>query len=968
MSSLQTIMNKFSRTLVLVLLSCFCFWQGTPVLAQTIKLHGAPLMQRYTAKDFNANPQHFSIATDKAGRLFVGNSEGILRFDGTSWELIELPGKQIARDLIRARDDKIYVASYDTFGELITDKDGKITFQELLTLSGLKGDKRHVGVVWEVFNTDEGIYFRAEETLFFISYDRKTTHNWPLSVDVRSVFPQKNTLYARIDGLGFCKFTNGKFELEPGGEVFSKRALPGLIDKGSWRLLVSDDGFYRADETGLKRLPNGAGSELNNSQTYEVLALADGSFVVGTRLGELFRFGQDFTVLERLKLGSFAVAAMSVDNEGGLWVATEGDLLRLSMPSPWSFLDAHQGVQGIVSDFEWHENALWIASTGGIARIVPMPDGTSRYEAKPWVNYEAYVFDSNDAGLLIGHRQGLLVLDKGSTTPRTLLEDQKELVLLFEKSRYDESLIYALAHHSLLILKIIDGKWQIKKTISLNGFSVDSLVEAGPGEIWFSNNYAGPQRWRFNTDTFEILDKKEFGKKEGLQIEKEGPQHVYRLDDRVHVVIDDKGYLFDGKNFSPEVAPPFTLVSRPHELYVTETAAGAYAYTSREMWFRPKAQTEWKPLRMALSSAAGYGVVRLNRDGVVRMSTWSGILQYNEKEKSPTPESLELRFEYVIAVDPDRKTSINLPTQSNLEYVKVPPGHNLKLRFSMVSLESGVEFRYRMLQLSNEWSAWTDRDLFIRAQPPGDYVLELQAKTRSGREAETISYRYTVLPHWYEILWVRFLILLVSVAIICLLTYWFIRNRVAKYREDNFKLEKRISERTTELESLNQRLSELVIEDSLTGVSNRRALEQGLQREWFRCLDQHRPLSVLMIDVDHFKQFNDKHGHLEGDILLREIAQTLKKEHDPKRELLARFGGEEFALLLPGVNLEDAIRRADAIRQIMTRQNKDVTVSIGVAGFVPSIQVEQSSLLRRADAALYRAKRAGRNRVESDND
>ncbi|HPW32415.1 MAG TPA: GGDEF domain-containing protein [Arenimonas sp.] len=961
-------MNKFRRNCAIVLLTCLCLCQSSLLWAQAMKLHGAPLMQRYTAKDFNANPQHFSIATDKAGRLFVGNSEGILRFDGTTWELIELPGKQIARDLIRAKDDKIYVASYDTFGELVTDKDGKIRFQELLSLSGLKGNDRHVGIVWEVINTEEGVYFRAEETLFFISYDRKKTQSWRMAENVRTVFPQKNVLYARVDGVGFCKFVDGKFVLEPGGEEFAKRPLPGMIDRGNWRLLVSDDGFFRADQSGLKRLPNAAGSELANSEAYEVLALSDGSFAVGTRLGELFRFGQDFTVLERLKLGSFAVAAMSVDNEGGLWVATEGDLLRLAMPSPWSFLDAHQGVQGIVNDFEWHENALWIASTSGIARIVPQQDGTSRYETKPWVDYEAYVFDSNDAGLLIGHRQGLMVLDKGSSTPRKLLDDQKELVLLFEKSRFDETLIYALAHHSILILKIVDGRWQIKKRISLAGASVDSLVESAPGEIWFSNNYAGPERWRFDTNTFEILDKKEFGKDDGLVLQKDDPQHVYRLDDKVHVVIADKGFLFDGKKFGPELAPPFTLVMRPHELYVTETAIGAYAYTSREMWFRPKGETQWQPLRMALSSAAGYGVVRLNRDGVVRMSTWSGILQYNQKEKSTIPEPLELRFEYVTAINPENNSSINLPTDSATGYVKVPAGHNLKLRFSMVSLESGVEFRYRMLQLSSEWSGWSDRDLFIRAQPPGDYVLELQAKTRSGREAETISYRYTVLPHWYEILWVRFLILLTSIAAICLLTYWFIRNRVAKYREDNLKLEKRISERTIELESLNQRLSELVIEDSLTGVSNRRALEQGLQREWFRCLDQCRPLSVLMIDVDHFKQFNDKHGHLEGDILLREIAQTLKKEHDPKRELLARFGGEEFALLLPSVNLEDAMRRAEHIRQIMVQQNKDVTVSIGVAGFVPSIQIEQSSLLRRADAALYRAKRAGRNRVESDKD
>jgi diguanylate cyclase (GGDEF)-like protein len=247
-------------------------------------------------------------------------------------------------------------------------------------------------------------------------------------------------------------------------------------------------------------------------------------------------------------------------------------------------------------------------------------------------------------------------------------------------------------------------------------------------------------------------------------------------------------------------------------------------------------------------------------------------------------------------------------------------------------------------------------------------VLELQARTRAGREAESISYRYTVLPHWYEILWVRFLVLLAVLSMIGALIYWIIRRRVAKYREDNLKLEKRISERTVELESLNQKLSELATEDSLTGVLNRRALEQGLQREWYRCLDQRRPLSALMIDVDHFKQYNDKFGHLEGDVLLREIAQSLKTNHDSKRELLARFGGEEFALLLPGVSLEDAVQRADKIRLAVTEHNRNITVSIGVAGFVPSIQMEQISLLRRADAALYRAKRGGRNRVEKDND
>jgi hypothetical protein len=148
-------------------------WLPLLAVAGADTLRGAPLLRRYLPEDYNATPQHSAIATDRQGRLFVANGEGVLRYDGETWALIPLPGKQFARDVVTGKDGRIYVGSYDTFGWLRTAADGAVVYQELLTATGLKGSQRAVGNVWQVVVTDEGVYFRGEKQLHFLSYDQR---------------------------------------------------------------------------------------------------------------------------------------------------------------------------------------------------------------------------------------------------------------------------------------------------------------------------------------------------------------------------------------------------------------------------------------------------------------------------------------------------------------------------------------------------------------------------------------------------------------------------------------------------------------------------------------------------------------------------------------------------------------------------------------------------------------------------
>lgn len=168
---------------------------------------------------------------------------------------------------------------------------------------------------------------------------------------------------------------------------------------------------------------------------------------------------------------------------------------------------------------------------------------------------------------------------------------------------------------------------------------------------------------------------------------------------------------------------------------------------------------------------------------------------------------------------------------------------------------------------------------------------------------------------------------------------------------------------------LREKLRLQSLRDPLTGLFNRRYLDESLQREVSRCQRRKLPLAVLMLDVDHFKSFNDTHGHAAGDALLTAIAHALQA-NTRGEDLVCRYGGEEFTIVLVEASREDALRRAEQIRaavaavsvQYLRQTLGPRTVSIGLA-MLPEHGQTPAALLQQADAALYRAKAEGRDRV-----
>ena len=163
----------------------------------------------------------------------------------------------------------------------------------------------------------------------------------------------------------------------------------------------------------------------------------------------------------------------------------------------------------------------------------------------------------------------------------------------------------------------------------------------------------------------------------------------------------------------------------------------------------------------------------------------------------------------------------------------------------------------------------------------------------------------------------------------------------------------------------------LAVTDALTGLANRRGFEQSLMTEWRRAMRDRKPLSLLLIDADLFKSYNDSYGHLRGDSCLKQIAEAAQDVVARPGDLVARFGGEEFAVILPNTGSSGALQLAhDVCAVVRDRQvphNSSpvgvVTISVGSATIIPQAGQHAATLVDCADKALYRAKRSGRNRA-----
>lgn len=912
-------------------------------------------------------PQVFDIAQDAESRLYLGNMGGVLIHDGESWQLVSLPNKDLARALeFDPASDRVYVGGFNCFGYIDRDASDRPRFHDLTNLfaSELKGEE--FADIWNVHVDKEGVFFRALRHVF--RYRPNVAEGgaqlWRHEGRFGGITRYKDHVILQFRGEGLRRLVDDQWQPIPGTgslDTLVARFVP-LPDGGL--LALSSNGLWRRfSDAGVTDFPMPDGMPPASSLSAGI-QLEDGSLALTASNGILYLVDPRDSRLHALRLSYGFLSKVIRGVDGSLLVAGPISAFHVRWPTSWTVITSPDGSGGnFYAMAQWGKD--WFAMTSdGVKRV----GADGRLAPMDWSGNETWDLLSIDADrALLAETYSLLLIEHGKARP------------LSHNGLYPRTLRRAPGADGIFLIggesafgvlrEGRDGQWKLLLDSSDTGdASIVEIIADGPHRFWLGTFHNGLMRVELSEDFSQILALVRFGPAEGLEYGAKGIAVPARLPDGRLIVSTTTGFFeFDGKRFHHTDLDGLDALRPADEpLRIAAAADGTLWAYSFSGIFLHDAQG-WHEQHIHGLAHGSIESMTFMSSGQALFSAGDGVLRHdpvNEPRLGQPPNVLLAAIE-----QQDANGEVTALAVRGSHPLTLQSGDwGLTLRFALADLNRPDEVRYqwRLGGLQTRFSDWSaNATLNYSRLAPGDYRLELRGRDSEGRVSAIEPLELHVLAPWYARTGMIVAWIVAGLLLAAWLSLQLVHVRTQRLQQAHARLEQVVAERTAELEAANRRLDNMAHVDGLTGIANRRRLDDYLPAAWTNCLERERPLSLLIVDVDAFKKYNDSHGHLAGDALLARLGQTLQTCLRRSEDLLARYGGDEFFVVMPGAEAGQAMEVARHMREQIESSQLGATISIGIASLVPNASTEVTDLIDRADAALYSAKDGGRNRTRA---
>lgn len=946
-------MRKFSWSLRLLvsiwlIASCLATAQAQQPLAATFK------------PDLPIFPQYFSVEQHADGKLYLGYSGGIARFDGVRWTDIRLPESGPVRELHRDRHGRIWVGGTNCFGYLVRNDDGSDRFVNLAPAFPDLDPEAPFADIWRMLERDDGIYFGALHHLFHVDFEGVPVRSWKHDGRFGAMADVRGELWVQWRGQGLKRLVDGEFQLLPFGASFATPLLYNLLPLPDGRVLLHSTTPFvgivdnnQVDELPLLNehpaLPHLVSGRVVN---HGVIAFGGDDGIV--RMVDL----EDRSI-NPLPLSNSFVSDLKVDLDGALLTASDEGIMRLRWPVSLTAYAAVTGIRGFVNRFHATRDRLYALAQSGVY-VTKLQNGEPDlpFERLDWTGNEGWDMLPTANGLLLAASQGLRAVSE-SGSPRTGPEALYPRVLRPDPDNTD--LIWLGTEHGPAILSRSGNEWAVSDQIKHLGAQVTSVVPAGDVAAWFGTADYGLFLVRLSEASQPGLDFVNKGVDLGLELGKENGATVSGTRDGTLVSTEAGVFRWDGSRFVPDDLSGFVELNRNNEIVTFKDGrlGELWAFDFRTLYRRLAG--EWSVYDLAGLGLGAFTTFEVMPQGDVWVGGASVLLRIDPKHLPKAPSGVRLDLAGVSVQKKSGTEQLSLQGSLDITNLTGP----VTFQFGLTDFEQAgsAKFQYRLGNDASAWSKWSPRaDVVYNSLTPGPYELQMRARTSTGRIVSAGTVNFEIIPRWYEHIATRTAAIVAIVLLLIGLLQLRHRRRLAQLSTRNRELDEMVRARTVELEQANAKLKTQATRDGLTGLANRRLFDSKLASAMAGARVSGEPLSLLMIDVDHFKQFNDTRGHQAGDALLQELAVALGKAVRGDT-IVARYGGEEFAVIAERCDHTAADRLSGRMVVDVENALKIATISVGVASFDESRDQRPEDLIQRADQALYQAKNAGRNRA-----
>lgn len=922
------------------------------------------------------------ILQSRDGYLWLGTYEGLARFDGIRFTVFDKTNvPEFKNDSIKALlEDRHHNLWIGTPNGLLRYRDG--SFLCFTTAEGLSSDfilsihEDRAGQLW--VGTTEGLNLLTGRTFHAFTTRDGLSHNYITAL----ADDTEGTLWIGTGGGGVNRMKNGAFEPFTTANGLPNNDIRALRRDHQGRMWIgtSGGGLVQLDQGRLRVFSSRDG--LSNDDVRAIYQDSHGFIWIGTNGGGLNRLkdGTFSALTARQGLVDNSVRSLFEDREGSLWIGTRHGLFRLK-DDKYIIYNSRNGlpVDEARCIFESRDGTIWIGTQGG--GLVAFKDGRFRTYGLPQGVTATQIWSiaqTGDDAIWFGtYGGGLYRLDVAGristfTTGQGL---SNNIVRAIYVDRRDQLWVGTNGGG----VDVLRNGRIIAHYSTRNGLSNDfiySLAEDREGAIWVGTYSGGATR--IKDGRFTIFDAR-------VGLTDNGIWAIYPdADGSVWIGTDNDGLKHFEKGQFRTFAIKDGLFSDLAFQILEDNHARLWLNCNRGIFqVRKQDLADYAAGKIRripnISFGKPEGLKTIECGGPAQPA---GCRSQDGKLWFPTIKG-------VVVFDPDRIPTNRIPPPVRIEqvaidgretppdlFIEVPPGPgDLEIHYTGLSflLPGKVVFRYRLEGYDHTWiEAGVRREAYYTNLPPAVYRFRVMACNNDGIwNQQGDEFTFELRPYFYRTWW--FYLTLGVILAAC--GFGIYRLRVRQLSRRKVELENLVAERTSQLDDANGKLQKLVIIDDLTGIANHRRFQEFFNLEWRRAARNSRPLALILIDVDHFKNYNDCYGHQAGDICLRRIAQTLDQMTNRPGDLAARYGGEEFFVILPETNVADAAivahrLRAEVEALRIPHQASDVadtvTISLGVAAMVPSADDTPAVLIELADRAMYRAKQAGRNRVAVD--